>query len=36
MFEGVVSKEGDGDRMAVENLDEVEGMFFYVVNFVYI
>jgi len=27
-------EEGDGDRMSVENLDEVEGMFS-VVNFVY-
>jgi len=26
-------KEGDGDRISVENLDEVEGMFS-VVNFV--
>ena len=27
MFENVMWKEGDGDRMAVEILDEVEGMF---------
>jgi len=26
-FEGVMWKEGDGDRISVENLDEVEGMF---------
>jgi len=34
-FECVMWKEGDGDGMSVENLDEVEGMFS-VVNFVYI
>ena len=28
MFEEVVWKEEDGDRMTVENLEEVEGMFF--------
>ena len=27
MFEDVLWKRGDGDRMFVENLDEVEGMF---------
>jgi len=26
-FEGVMWTEGDGDRMSVENLDKVEGMF---------
>ena len=34
-FQCVMWKEGDGDGMSAENLDEVEGMFS-VVNFVYI
>ena len=27
MFEGVMWKEAEGDRIAVDNLDEAEGMF---------
>ena len=32
----VMWKEGEGDRMGVEDLDEVEEMFFCVVSFVFI
>jgi len=33
-FESVMWKEGDHDRMTVENMDEVEGTFFCTANFV--